>query len=169
MGDWARCALKRRTFLALCGASLLSMRSPRARAAERKVVSIVPLGSVSRLELATVERALLSFYDLDVRISAEEALPRAAYYAPRRRYRAERLLQHLESSADASSFRVLGLASVDISTTKGEIRDWGVLGLATIAGDVSPQLARATIRSLTVLGALHASAAVKAALADRIA
>lgn len=51
----------------------------------------------------------------------------------------------------------------------GEMLDIRVLGLATIAGDVSPQLARATIRSLTVLGALHASAAVKAALAGRIA
>ena len=43
-----------------------------------------------------------------------------------------------------------------------------VLGLARIAQDVSPELARATIDSVTVLGALHASAAVKAALADRI-
>ena len=43
-----------------------------------------------------------------------------------------------------------------------------VLGLLTIAPDVSPKLARATIASLTVLGALHASAEVKAALADRM-
>jgi Arc/MetJ-type ribon-helix-helix transcriptional regulator len=43
-----------------------------------------------------------------------------------------------------------------------------VLGLATIAPDVTPELARATIDSIVVLGALHASRAVKAALADRI-
>ena len=43
-----------------------------------------------------------------------------------------------------------------------------VLGLARIADDVSPELARATIDSLFVLGALQASPAVKAALADRI-
>jgi len=43
-----------------------------------------------------------------------------------------------------------------------------VLGLAVIAADVTPQLARASIESLVVLGALHASPAVKAALADRI-
>jgi Arc/MetJ-type ribon-helix-helix transcriptional regulator len=42
-----------------------------------------------------------------------------------------------------------------------------VLGLASIADDVTPELARATIASLEVLGALHASAAVKAALLDR--
>ncbi|GLK61680.1 MULTISPECIES: CopG family transcriptional regulator [Azotobacter group] len=43
-----------------------------------------------------------------------------------------------------------------------------VLGLASIATDVPPELALATIDSIVVLGALHASAAVKAVLADRI-
>jgi Arc/MetJ-type ribon-helix-helix transcriptional regulator len=43
-----------------------------------------------------------------------------------------------------------------------------VLGLARIAEDVPAQLARATIASLVVLGALQASPAVKTALADRI-
>lgn len=43
-----------------------------------------------------------------------------------------------------------------------------VLGLATIASDVTPDLAVATIASIDVLGALHASPAVKAALAARL-
>jgi Arc/MetJ-type ribon-helix-helix transcriptional regulator len=43
-----------------------------------------------------------------------------------------------------------------------------VLGLASIAADVSPELARATIASVTVLGLLQASREVKAALADRM-
>ncbi|MFL6660667.1 MAG: CopG family transcriptional regulator, partial [Rhizobacter sp.] len=43
-----------------------------------------------------------------------------------------------------------------------------VLGLATIAPDVTPELALSTIESIVVLGALHASPAVKAALAERI-
>lgn len=43
-----------------------------------------------------------------------------------------------------------------------------VLGLLSVASDVSPELARATISSISVLGALHASAEVKAALADRM-
>ena len=50
----------------------------------------------------------------------------------------------------------------------GEMLNIQVLGLATIAADVSPELAREAIGSIQVLGALHASAAVKAALADRI-
>jgi Arc/MetJ-type ribon-helix-helix transcriptional regulator len=43
-----------------------------------------------------------------------------------------------------------------------------VVGLATIADDVTPELARDTIESITVLGVLQASKAVKAALSDRI-
>jgi len=43
-----------------------------------------------------------------------------------------------------------------------------VLGLATIADDVTPELALATIDAIQVMGALHASAAVKAALGERI-
>jgi Arc/MetJ-type ribon-helix-helix transcriptional regulator len=42
------------------------------------------------------------------------------------------------------------------------------LGLVRIAADVSPELAAETIESIVVLGALQASAPVKAALADRI-
>lgn len=43
-----------------------------------------------------------------------------------------------------------------------------VLGLVRIADDVTPALASETIESIVVLGALQASPAVKAALADRI-
>lgn len=50
----------------------------------------------------------------------------------------------------------------------GETLQIRVLGLASIALDVTPALALATIESITVLGALHASPAVKAALAARI-
>lgn len=58
------------------------------------------------------------------------------------------------------------LEAVRAAGQRLEIR---VLGLASIADDVSPELARATIASVEVLGAFRASEAVKAALADRIA
>ncbi|UVF22343.1 CopG family transcriptional regulator (plasmid) [Microvirga terrae] len=50
----------------------------------------------------------------------------------------------------------------------GEVLHIQVLGLASIAGDVTPELAQQTIASLHVLGALHASPAVKEALKDRM-
>src|ERR1700737_4568702 len=58
-------------------------------------------------------------------------------------------------------------ADLEKAQRAGETLHINVLGLATIAQDVTPDLARATIASVSVLGALHASPAVKAALADR--
>ena len=52
--------------------------------------------------------------------------------------------------------------------TRGERLQIQILGLARIADDVSPELALATIQSISVLGAFHASEAVKRALAGRI-
>ena len=61
-------------------------------------------------------------------------------------------------------FNAADLRAVQAANQTLQIR---VLGLATIADDVTPELALATIASLEVLGALHASPAVKAALASR--
>ncbi len=57
---------------------------------------------------------------------------------------------------------------LEAAKAAGERLHIQVLGLASIAPDVTPELARETIASLHVLGALHASAAVKDALRDRI-
>ena len=63
------------------------------------------------------------------------------------------------------AFTKRDLEAVRKARTKLRIQ---VLGLVRIADDVTPALARETIESIVVLGALHASPAVKAALADRI-
>ena len=68
---------------------------------------------------------------------------------------------------------VLGLqhftrADLEAVQAAGQTLRIQVLGLATIASDVTPELAQATITEIAVLGALHASPAVKAALAGRI-
>jgi Arc/MetJ-type ribon-helix-helix transcriptional regulator len=68
---------------------------------------------------------------------------------------------------------VLGLqhfsrADLEAARQAGQMLQIQVLGMASIGNDVTPELAQATIESITVLGALHASPAVKAALAGRI-
>lgn len=57
---------------------------------------------------------------------------------------------------------------LEVAQRAGEMLHINVLGLASIAQDVTPDLARAAIASVSVLGALHATPAVKAALADRM-
>jgi len=62
-------------------------------------------------------------------------------------------------------------SAADLKAVKsaGQMLQIKVLGLASIAADVTPALALATIESITVLGALHASPAVKTALRQRMA
>jgi Arc/MetJ-type ribon-helix-helix transcriptional regulator len=64
--------------------------------------------------------------------------------------------------------REFGVADLEATRAAGEVLHVRVVGLARIAPEVTPELARATIGSLTVLGALQASPEVKAALAGRI-
>ena len=85
------------------------------------------------------------------------------------------LSTHADIVASAVSRKTLALGiqhftAADLRAVQaaGQLLEIRVLGLASIAADVTPALALATIGSLTVLGALHASPAVKAALAARI-
>lgn len=76
-------------------------------------------------------------------------------------------------STVARRMLVLGLqhltrADLERARAAGQMLQIQVVGLARIAADVPAELARATIQSVVVLGAFHASAAVRAALADRI-
>lgn len=57
---------------------------------------------------------------------------------------------------------------LEAALAAGERLQIQVLGMASIASDVSVELALATIESIFVLGALHASSAVKTALAGRM-
>ena len=85
------------------------------------------------------------------------------------------LATHADTAKKAASRLTLELglrtfARQDLETIQaaGERLNIRVLGLVVIADDVTPDLARATIESITVLGALHASAEIKTALADRL-
>lgn len=87
----------------------------------------------------------------------------------------QQLLQHADVLRQTVARKTLRMGLQHFTRTDleavraaGERLDVKVLGLASIAADVSPELARATFNSLVVLGALSAPANVKAALADRM-
>jgi archaemetzincin len=102
---------------------------------DKRRIYVQPIGaSFEDEELAFIESALLAFYDVSLERLAQVSLPRSAFYPPRQRYRAERLLDFLAPKLPPGGHRILGLTSVDISTTKGSYPDWGVMGLATLDG-----------------------------------
>lgn len=85
------------------------------------------------------------------------------------------LVAHADTAKQAASRLTLELGlrtftrhDLEAAQAAGERLRIRVLGLATIADDVTPDLARATIELVTVLGALRAPADVRTALADRL-
>ena len=97
-------------------------------------VAIQPLGPVPDEELQAVADALRELYGFETRILEEVALPAEAWYEPRQRYRAEKLLEFLDGRLPEGWDRIAGVTTKDISTTKGAIEDWGILGLADLPG-----------------------------------
>ncbi len=118
--------------------SLLTLAVLAAPSAEAppQTLYVQPLGDCASKAVGADEvvAALRAFYPMDVRMLACQELPKAAYYAPRRRYRAERLLAYLNQRMPKDGWRILGLTAVDISTTKDDVKDWGILGLGELPG-----------------------------------
>ncbi len=101
----------------------------------RPVIYVQPLQPAPDAQaLAGVVAGLRAFYPVEVKVLAAVPLPKPAWYPPRQRWRAEKLLDFLSDRMPADGAKVLGLTAADISTTNGTIRDWGVLGLGTLDG-----------------------------------
>jgi Arc/MetJ-type ribon-helix-helix transcriptional regulator len=107
-----------------------------------------------------------------------DLMVREGFYANRTDFIRTAIRNQLDRHAEATKRSVarkgldLGLlhytrSDLEAARAAGEMLHIRVLGLASIAADVTPELASSTIASVVVLGALHASPAVKAALADR--
>lgn len=133
--------MTRRQLLALAVAAAGRAAPSRAEEAtgggpgELRRVYVQPLGAaLAEPDIALVEAGLLAFYAVALVRLDTVPLPRAAFYPPRSRYRAERLLAFLEEKRPADGYRILGITGVDISTTKGPTMDWGVMGLGSLDG-----------------------------------
>jgi Arc/MetJ-type ribon-helix-helix transcriptional regulator len=108
-----------------------------------------------------------------------DLLVQEGFYANRSDFIRAAIRKQLDAHGDAVSQSLqrhtleLGLrnysrADLEALRDAGEVLHVKVVGLARIASDVTPELAQATIGSITILGGLQASSAVKKALADRI-
>jgi archaemetzincin len=122
--------------------ALTGAKSPTATpvaAAHVPIVCLQPLGPNDGQMLAAARRGIEELLVLEVRDLRPRPMPAAAYYTPRKRYRAERLLRYLKESVRPRSGcdYVLGTTSVDISTTKGDVMDWGIFGLGEMPGPVA--------------------------------
>jgi Arc/MetJ-type ribon-helix-helix transcriptional regulator len=129
-------------------------------------------GKIGESEKITINLGLVDLGQIDL-------LVQEGFYSNRTDLIRTAIRNQLSSHADvikqtvARKSLVLGLqhfsrADLEAVRDAGQKLQIQVLGLASIGADVTPELALAAIDSVVVLGALHASPAVKAALAGRI-
>jgi Arc/MetJ-type ribon-helix-helix transcriptional regulator len=129
-------------------------------------------GGMSETEKITINLGLVDLGQIDLLVQEGFYQNRTDFIRTAIR---NQLTEHAEAVKQtvARKTLVLGLQhytrrDLEAVRAAGETLQIKVLGLASIADDVTPELALATIDSLVVLGAFRASPAVKAALADRI-
>jgi Arc/MetJ-type ribon-helix-helix transcriptional regulator len=136
-----------------------------------------PIAAQARLKAPDSEKITINLGFID--LGQIDLLVAEGFYGNRSDFIRTAIRNQLGSHADAvrqvvarkmlvlglHHFTADGLRAVQAAGQSLQIR---VLGLATIADDVTPELALATIDSIEVLGALHARPALKAALAARL-
>ncbi len=90
-------------------------------------IEIQPFEDISKEEMKEVFDRVKQVYPI-VQLNKKIPLPAAAWYPKRQRYRADSIIQFLNRRT-AENHVSIGLTTKDISTTKGNIEDWGVMGL----------------------------------------
>jgi archaemetzincin len=95
-------------------------------------IELQPFTDLSKADVTYVLIHLKQVYP-NVKVLPVKTLPKSAYYAPRNRYKADSLLSFLRKEAVPGTV-IIGLTSKDISTRKGTIPDWGIMGLGMMPG-----------------------------------
>ncbi len=139
----------------------------------------MPAKSIARVDRGTPEAEKVTINLNFVDLGQIDLLVNEGFYSNRtdfiRNAIRQQLVQHADAVRQVVARKTLSLglqhftrADLEALQQAGQRLNLRVLGMASIAPDVTPELALATIESLTVLGALYASPAVKAALAPRL-
>lgn len=119
----------------LASSSLLFFSCTGANRRHDKVIVIQPFIDFNPLQAKLVYKELKKLNPNTI-LNLGIPLPSMAYYPARDRYRADSLLLYL-SHFGTSDTILIGLTNKDISTTKDQIKDWGIMGLGKCPGNAS--------------------------------
>lgn len=101
---------------------------------KKPTVALLPFEGMGKAVLQAVRSGIRDQLKLNVVELPAKPLPANAFYAPRQRYIADSLLVFLRNQKSGAFDQIIGLTTKDISTRKGEIENWGVLGLGSCPG-----------------------------------
>ena len=96
------------------------------------IIVIQPFSDIPEEYVKYVYDELLNVYP-NLELKKTIPLPKTAYYSPRKRYRADSLINYLSTITDAGHVTI-GLTSKDISATKDQYADWGIMGFGFCPG-----------------------------------
>ena len=94
---------------------------------QRTIIDIQPYAEIPDNLVNYVYKELCKIYP-NVNLLNRIPLPQRAYYVPRNRYRADSLIDILKSNTKDGHVTI-GLTCKDISSEKGSIKDYGIMGL----------------------------------------
>jgi len=97
-------------------------------------IDLQPFGEFDSCMLELEKKEIESFYSVKCRILPAIQLPGMSYYPPRNRYRADSLLDFLETYKPGNINFIVGLTAEDISCTKEPHADYGIFGLGFMPG-----------------------------------
>jgi archaemetzincin len=95
-------------------------------------IKILPLGRVKDIQIEETYEGIRKIYPWTTILPARD-MPASTYYEPRNRNRADSLIRWMSSMAGRNEIYV-GITMQDISTSKGEFADYGVMGLGYCPG-----------------------------------
>ncbi len=142
---------------------LLAAVSATAQQPQASSVALQPFGNPSTSMVHAVRSGIADIYgNVSITVLPTMELPDSAYYAPRQRYRATKLIAHVEATKADEFSKIIGLTTNDISITRGEEYDSGIIaasgtGLDSIVistfrihtGNPSPELFLRRLRAIT--------------------
>lgn len=101
---------------------------------KRKQITIIiqPFADLPSADLKSVTKELKKYYKKIV-VKTPIEFPRTSLNQSRTRHSADSLIRYL-SNRTKDGYITIGLTTKDISSTKGEHKDWGVMGLSYCPG-----------------------------------
>ena len=103
---------------------------------EKHTIAILPFSGVDSGLVKELKAGLQKQLTVEPVVLDNTSLPDFAFYKPRQRYIADSLLVFLRQINTNKFEKIIGLTTKDISTRKGDIENWGILGLGTCPGEV---------------------------------
>lgn len=106
---------------------------------DNTIIAILPMGLDSNrfYLIDEMKTSIEENPDFKVVILNQIDLPKSAWYEPRKRYKADKILKHLKAIKSDSVDYILALTSKDISVNKSGNKDWGIFGLGYEPGKAS--------------------------------